>query len=92
MSICENCGEIRLVELFQSAYEYLQCIDYIKALIENGGFELVEGNCALNEVKDENGQWADDIIYHLIRCKKCGKEYSCCCNTYRGGGGFLAGR
>ncbi len=26
------------------------------------------------------------------KCKKCGKEYSCCCNTYRGGGGFLAGR
>ncbi len=91
MSTCDNCGDIRLVKLFRSPYEYLQCVEYIKDLIAEGGFELLEGNCSLDEVKDDNG-WADDIIYHAIRCKKCGQVYSCCCNTYRGGGSFGRGR
>lgn len=91
MSTCESCENIGLIKLFDSPYEYLKCIEYIKGLIADGGFELVEGNCSLNEVK-KDGQWADDIIYHVIRCKKCGREFSCCCNTYRGGGGFMKGR
>lgn len=89
---CESCNDIRLVRLFRSPYEYLQCIGYIKELIAGGGFELAEGNCSLDEVKDNNGCWADDIIYHVIRCKECGQVFSCCCNTYRGGGGFKKGR
>lgn len=92
MSTCDNCGEIRLVKLFRSPYEYLQCIKYIKALIADGRFEFVEGNCPLDEVKDKDGCWADDIIYHVIKCRTCGQVYSCCCNTYRGGGSFEKGR
>lgn len=91
MSTCDNCGNIRLVKLFRSPYEYLQCVEYIKGLIADGGFELIEGNCPLDKVKDEDG-WADDVIYHAIKCKKCGQVYSCCCNTYRGGGSFMKGR
>lgn len=91
MSICENCGEIRLVELFQSPYEYLQCIEYIKALVEDGGFELVEGNCALDEVKDENGQWADDIVYHLIKCKKWVKSIPAVATLIAAAGAFWRG-
>lgn len=90
--MCENCENIRLVKLFNSPYEYLQCVEYIKSLISNGGFELIEGNCPLDRVKDENGYWADDIIYHVIGCEKCGQVYSCCVNTYRGGGAFRKGR
>lgn len=89
--ICENCGNIKTVKFFSSPYEYLQCVEYIKSLISNGNFELREGNCSLDEVKDKNGCWADDIIYHVIKCKKCGQKFSCCCNTYRGGGGFKKG-
>ena len=92
MSTCENCDEIRLVKLFRSSYEYMQCINYIKSLISSGGFELVEGNCSFDEIKDKDGCWLDDIIYHVIKCKKCGQVYSCSCNTYRGGGGFMKGR
>ena len=91
MSICENCGDIKLIKLFRSPYEYLQCVEYIKELISDGGFDLVEGNCPLDNVKNTNG-WADDIIYHVIRCRKCGQVYSCCVNTYRGGGAFQKGR
>lgn len=92
MSICDNCSDIGLIKLFRSPYEYLQCVEYIKALIAEGGFELVTGNCPLDEVKDKDGCWADDIIYHVIRCKKCGQIYSCSVNTYRDGGAFQKGR
>lgn len=89
--MCENCENIRLIKLFRSPYEYLQCVEYIKDLLSDG-FELVEGNCPLDEVRDENGHWADDIIYHVIKCEKCGQVFSCCVNTYRGGGAFQKGR
>lgn len=91
MSTCDNCSDIGLVKLFRSPSEYLKCIGYIKELIADGGFELIEGSCALDEVKDKNGCWADDIIYHVVKCRKCGQVYSCRCNTYRGGGGFGKG-
>ena len=90
--MCERCSEIRLVSLFRSPREYLQTVEYIKQLIASGDFSLVSGNCPLDEVKDKDGQWADDIIYHLIRCETCGQEFSCCVNTYRGGGGFAKGK
>lgn len=92
MSTCECCGNIKLIKLFASPYEYLQCVEYIKTLISDGGFELIDGNCPLDGVMNENNCWADDIIYHVIKCKKCGQEFSCCCNTYRGGGSFKRGR
>ena len=70
----------------------MQTVEYIKGLISSGDFSLVSGNCPIDEVKDENGKFADDIIYHLIRCETCGQEFSCCVNTYRGGGSFSKGR
>ncbi len=70
----------------------MQTVEYIKQLIAGGGFTLVSGNCPLDEVKKANGKFADDIIYHLICCNKCGQVFSCCVNTYRGGGSFSKGR
>lgn len=90
--MCEKCSDIKLVKLFRSPMEYTQTVEYIKALIASGDFTLVSGNCPLDGVKDTDGHWADDIIYHLIRCENCGQEFSCCCNTYRGGGSFGKGR
>ncbi len=59
----------------------------VKELVENKGFIVVEGSCKLGEhMKD--GHWIDDIIYHVIKCPKCGKKFTCTVNTYRGGGSF----
>ena len=90
--MCENCENIRLVKLFKSPREYRRCVEYIKSLVDGGGFELVEGSCPLDKAEDENGCWADDIICHVIRCGKCGQVFSCRVNTYRGGGSFAKGR
>ena len=41
--------------------------------------------------KNNSGQWVDDIIYHTIKCPKCGQIFTCSINTYRGGGSFTRG-
>lgn len=90
--MCENCENIRLVKQFNSPDEYLQCVEYIKGLIDDGGFELIEGDCPLDKVINKEGHWADDIICHVVRCGKCKQTFSCRVNTYRGGGAFSKGR
>ncbi len=71
--------------------KYEETIEYIKELIEKENFILVEGNCPIGEHK-KDGYWIDDIIYHVIKCPKCGWEFTCIVNTYRGGGSFTRGR
>ena len=86
-NMCDYCSNIKKTEDFSSPKLYEETIDYIKELVENRGFIVVEGSCKLGEhIKD--GHWIDDIIYHIIKCPKCGKRFTCIVNTYRGGGSF----
>ncbi len=89
--MCEYCSKIKLKDRFSTPDEYEKTIDYIKGLILNQHFIFVEGNCELGCHKDMDGHWIDDIIYHIIKCPKCGQKYSCTVNTYRGGGSFEKG-
>ena len=41
---------------------------------------------------DEQGHWVDDIIYHSIKCPRCGQVYTCVINTYNGRGQVQKGR
>lgn len=52
--------------------EYTQTVEYIKALIASGDFTLVSGNCPLDEVKDADGHWADDISFNSLRKLRAG--------------------
>lgn len=91
--MCNYCYNIQLWKKFDSPKEYLDCIEYINQLIENGNFELIkeESTCSLNQVKTEKG-WADEIMVHIIRCKHCGQIFTCVVNTYRGSGSFRKGK
>ncbi|MCL1874807.1 MAG: hypothetical protein FWF87_00945 [Synergistaceae bacterium] len=60
----------------------------MQQLVASGDFELAPGSRPIDRIRDENGCWIDDIICHRIRCKKCGQQFSCVVNTYRGGGSF----
>ena len=85
--MCDYCSNIKKIEYFSSPKLYEETIEYIKELVENRGFIVVEGSCKLGEhIKD--GHWIDDIIYHVIECPKCGQKFTCTVNTYRGGGSF----
>lgn len=86
-NMCDYCSNIKKTEDFSSPKLYEETIEYIKDLVENRGFIVVEGSCKLGEHK-KDGHWIDDIIYHIIKCPKCGKRFTCTVNTYRGGGSF----
>ena len=90
--MCEYCSTLKLVNFFRTPKDYENAINYIKFLIKEQGFIMVEGNCEIGRHKNEQGCWIDDIIYHVIKCPKCGQIYSCTVNTYRGGGSFKKGR
>lgn len=86
--MCEYCAQIEQVPYIDTPRKYEKIIAYIKDLVENHGFLLVEGTCPLGAHKKENGCWADDEITHIIRCPKCGQTFELYVNTYRGGGSF----
>jgi hypothetical protein len=90
--MCEICANIKLYEHFHSPSEYMECNNYMQKLLVSGGFELTSDSTPLDKIKDEEGYWIDDIIGHVIRCKKCGQHFTCGINTYRGGGSFRKGR
>ena len=90
--MCGACGDIILRKEFYSPRDYLNCLNYIRELVDSGGFVLEPGACDLDKINDENGCWVDDIIAHVIHCKACGQAFTCFCDTYHGGGGFRKGR
>jgi hypothetical protein len=69
----------------------MECNKYIQQLLDSGNFELTSESNPLDKVKNEQGYWVDDIISHVVLCKKCGQHFSCSVNTYRGGGCFRKG-
>lgn len=89
--MCDYCSMIKLKDSFSTPGEYEKTIAYMKELIDSQHFIFDDGNCELGCHKDVNGYWIDDIIYHVIKCPKCGQTYSCTVNTYRGGGSFRKG-
>ncbi len=90
--MCEVCKKVVLREAFRSPKDYLNCLAYLRELVDSGEFTLEPGPYGLDEVKDEEGRWRDDIISHVIRCNACGQAFSCGCDTYHGRGGFRKGR
>lgn len=92
VSACENCQDIVLRKSFHSKQDWLNCLEYIKELIKNENYELVESTCDFDNIRYEDGKWSNDEFRHVIKCKCCGKRYLCYVNTYRGGGGFIKHR
>lgn len=89
--MCDKCKDIVLRGNFYTPQDYINCLEYIAGLIASKQFKTVEQTCPLDAIKDENGYWVDDIIYHKIACAECGQMYTATGNTYRGGGGFRKG-
>lgn len=87
--MCDYCSHVKDVKIF-TPKEYEQTIEYVKELIEKERFIFVEGVCAVGEHK-ENGCWVADVIYHVIKCPRCGQAFTCSVNTYRGGGSLRKG-
>ena len=89
LSKCENCQDIILRKSFYSQHDWMNCLEYIKELLESGNYELVELTCDFDHIRNIDGIWSNDSFRYVICCKCCGKRYLCYANTYRGGGGFI---
>lgn len=89
--MCDYCSSIELTDFIYTPVDYEYIVDYIKLLIAEQKFVLIDGNCELWHHKNDSGQWVDDVIYHTIKCPKCGQKFTCSVNTYRGGGSFTRG-
>lgn len=88
-TMCEKCQDIVLRKSFYSKQDWLNCLEYIKELIANENYELVESTCDFDNIRNADGEWSNDEFRHVVKCKCCGKRYLCYANTYRGGGGFV---
>lgn len=91
MKMCELCSSIQLKKSFSTPQDYENTIDYIKWLINEQGFIFVGGNCEVGNHMNDSGHWIADTIYHVIKCPKCGKVYTCFVDTYHGFGSFEEG-
>ena len=88
--MCNKCENYQLRKCFPKPDNYLACLEYIRGLIDSGDFEMESQTCDIDKVKNQNGCWADDIIEHTIKCRKCGQIFICSAITYRCGGSFEA--
>ena len=89
--MCEICESVELRKVFLNAEDYLECLDYIQFLVDDGDFVFVTKDCEIDKVKNKNGYWINDVIKHVIQCKMCGQYFTCTGLTYRGGGEFGKG-
>jgi hypothetical protein len=90
--VSDKCNNIILRDSFYSPKAYLNCLAYIEELLNTGKFVLIEKSCDIDKTKDENGYWIDDLIHHVIQCKKCGNYFNCVTDTYHGRGSFTKGK
>lgn len=90
--MCDYCNNICLIDHFDTPRDYLKCLEYIKGLVDHGLFIIDSQTCPIDKVENDNGCWSDDIITHIIVCRKCGSAYTCICDTYHGKGEFREGR
>lgn len=83
-NFCDICKKIKMNKIINlQEYEEL-----LKELVENGNYEYVneESSCSPYENKDENGYYIDDVICHILKCKKCKTKIIISCDTYHGRG------
>lgn len=80
---CSVCAQIKPSRL-KSLEDFLNCLELFKEILENDSFEYVSSNFELEHPKNHQGCWQDDILAYIIRCKACGRKYSCSCDTYHG--------
>ena len=86
--MCDRCRKIKTVKQIKSEEEYLTILEGIKKLLSNEKYDMVANNCPIDVVKTEDGYWADDGIWHTIKCKDCGAFFTCSVDTYHGFGSF----
>lgn len=87
--MCYDCQSIATVRCIgPNEYMYTAILEYVKALLATGNYEIVACNHPVDEVKDKDGYWVDDGIWHTIQCKQCGTRFVCSCDTYHMRGHF----
>ena len=64
----------------------METLSYLKEMIANDNYEMFASDYPIDAVQDENGCWVDDVIVHMVKCKKCGALIYCYCDTYHGKG------
>ena len=92
LAVCEICEKVKTVNHFCTSKAYLDCLRYMQGLVDSGDFEFESKNCDTDKVKDENGHWINDVMFHVIKCKNCGQHFTCFADTYHGNGYFKIGK
>ncbi|MDR1386634.1 MAG: hypothetical protein LBJ44_03395 [Propionibacteriaceae bacterium] len=54
-------------------------------------FEITSQTYDLTNVRNQAGEWFDDVIDHRVDCTRCGRSYQIFTNTYHGTGNFTEG-
>ena len=90
--MCEISEKVRTRDFFPTPKAYLECLNYIQSLVDSRCFLFESKDCDIDRVKDINGDWIDDVISHVIKCKNCGQCFTCTVITYRGSGSFRKGK
>ena len=82
--LCDKCKSFKCGTF--NASEYMDILSLLHKKVISDDYQIISGECPIDAVKDENGCWTDDIICHVLRCKRCGARITCACDTYHGNG------
>ncbi len=76
LGIIKHCGDLKLFLLYK---------DYVKKLIEEDGFIVVQGQYSVFDAcRNADGCWVDDIICYSVQCPNCKRIYLLSADTYHG--------
>lgn len=88
MKMCDNCKSVKVVKTIKSPEEYLDILEYIKGLVENGNYKYDGGNSPVEAIK----YWPQNGLWYRIKCKDCSTYFTLWYDTFQGKGAFKKGK
>lgn len=66
-------------------YQEIAC--QLIEVVEQGTFELIHAGCPLQDLFAST--WPSDMIRHVFKCARCGREYELSADTYHGNASWM---
>jgi hypothetical protein len=90
-----TCAEIPLDPQFRFPSDLHRAVRNLLTAVSTGILIDETGNFQLDKLAhplEPGATWPSDILQRTLRCRRCGRRFDLCADTYHGGGSLEATR